>query len=587
MACTAMALTVLATPSAALPDRQPAEPKNPVIPQRYLDQPIQWAPCSFDAKIKESYPQAPTTNCATVKVPMDWHNPGAHPDISVAIAHSKATGPVRGLLTSNPGGPGGAGLDLTARLATSRPQMFQDFDLLGFDPRGFGKSEALRCLTTQEELDALPTTPDYRVRNEQTHRTEIAEAQLQAKACAATEFGRFVSSQQTVYDMEFLRALLGHRLLNFIGYSYGTWLGGWYADTYPQRVGRFVLDSNMDWTHTQWDNVNFDPWSYQRRFDTQFKPWIARHADQITGHLGTTAQQVQRTYDTIRGRIGELHRAGLTQVRPHDLDFNVLGVIGNNRRFIRALIDILVHDELGKAPVATVQVAHVERAWGRLAPALQAYDTLAEIKARYDLDVTAAVDGVVNIGAISTTVRCNDTVWNKDPRFYTREADRMTRQNPWAGYLNGVPMCAFWPYPPQDRNLDLKGAPRMLLIHSEIDPQTAYEGAWRTYKDIAHAARLVSVDDEGKHGQYISGPSTCVQQFGDRFLFNGEVPGRNEICGTAPLPEDGSVYEVKGPLDGKAVPLPRSLLSAAAEPNPALQEIFDRTVELPVKVLNR
>ncbi|ALG07046.1 alpha/beta hydrolase [Kibdelosporangium phytohabitans] len=587
VAASAMALAALAPTSAAQAERKPAEPRNPAIPQRYLDQAIQWAPCSFDATIKQAHPQAPTTNCAKVKVPMDWHNPDAHPDITVAIAYSKATGPVRGLLTSNPGGPSGPGLNLSATLAVSRPQMFRDFDLLGFDPRGFGQSEALRCLATSEEVAALPTTPDYRVRDEQTHRTEIAEARLYAKACASTEFGRFVSTQQTVYDMDFLRALFNHRLLHFVGYSYGTWLGGWYADTYPQRVGRFVLDSNMDWTHSQWDNVNFDPWSYQRRFDTQFKPWVGRHADQITGNLGTTADDVQRTYDAIRGKLGALRQAGKTSVRPHELDFKVLGVIGNDRRFIRALTDILVHDELVKAPSAKVQAGHVERAWARLAPALQAYDTLATIKSRYQIPVTLGAGEVVNLGALGDTVRCNDTAWNKDPRFYTREADRMARQNPWAGYLNGVPLCAFWPYPPQDRKLDLKGVPRMLMVHSELDPQTAYEGALRTYKDVSHAARLVSVDDEGQHGEYILGPSSCVQQFGDRFLFNGEVPGRNEICGTAPLPEDGSVYEVKGPLDGKAHPLPRSLTAGGGEQNPLLQEIFDQTAERPVKALNR
>ena len=177
------------------------------------------------------------------------------------------------------------------RLAVDKPQLFSDFDLLGFDPRGFGASTPLQCLTTAEALNALPVTPDYKERNKLTHKVEVAEAKLQADACSATEFGQFVSSQQTVYDMDFLRALFKARQLNFIGYSYGTWLGGWYSDTYPARVGRFVLDSNMDWTHTQWDNVNFDPFSGQRRRDTQLFPWIARHADQITG-LGKTPAQV-------------------------------------------------------------------------------------------------------------------------------------------------------------------------------------------------------------------------------------------------------------------------------------------------------
>jgi pimeloyl-ACP methyl ester carboxylesterase len=589
IACSALAITALAPASAADPQsRRPSEPANPAIPQRYLDQPVQWSVCSFDAQVKAAYPQAPTTECAVVKVPMDWHNPDGHRDISLAISRSKALGASKGLLTSNPGGPGGAGLNFTATLATSKQRLFQEYDLLGFDPRGFGRSEPLQCLTTTEELDALPTTPDYRERNEQTHRTEIAEAKLLAKACSSTEFAQFVSSQETVYDMEFLRALMGARLLNFVGYSYGTWLGGWYADSYPQRVGRFVLDSNMDWTHTQWDNVNFDPWSYQRRYDTQLIPWIARHADQISG-LGSTPQQVQATYQRIRAKLVELYKAGTSSVRGDGLDGNVASVFGNNRRFIRATLDILVHDEYVKAPAGQVNAGHVDRAWARLAPELQKYDTLAATKARYGVPATAAADAVVNLGAIGTVVRCNDTAWNKDPRFYTREADQMAKRNPWFGYLNGVPLCAFWPHKPQDRKLDLKGSPRMLMVHSELDPQTAYEGALRTHKDITHASRLVAIDDEGQHGQYILGPSSCVTEMGDRFVFNGELPGKNQICGTSPLPEDGSVYEVKGPLDGRAVPLPRSMKTLGVEEtNPLIEQVIDQLAEQPLKpLLNR
>ncbi len=601
-----------AAPAGASTDGRhgPSDPRTPTIPQRYLDQPVQWSVCSFDASVKNLYPAAPTTNCATVMVPMDWNNPDAHPDIRVAIALSRATGQSRGVMTSNPGGPGGAGLSFTANLAIQQPQLFAEYDLLGFDPRGFGRSEALQCLTTTEELDALPTTTDYRRRDAQTHRTEIAEAQLFARACSATEFGEFVSSQQTVYDMDFLRALMGQRLLNFIGYSYGTWLGGWYADTYPQRVGRFVNDSNMDWTHTQWDNVNFDPFSYQRRFDTQFVPWIARHADQITPSLGTTARQVQARYTAVRAELMRLLGTGTSDVRGDNLDFAIAGVIGNNTRFVRALLDFLVHDEYTRAPGATgtIALAHVDGAWARLAPALQAFDTLAAIRARYGVSAAAATasssaasvdsaapaltrsgilaqarrtaavsrsaDAVVNLGAIGTTVRCNDTRWEDNPRFYTKEADRMTRKYPWVGYLNGVPFCAFWPHEPQDRRLDLPGSPRMLMVHSELDPQTAYEGGLRTHRDVPMATRLVSVDDEGQHGQYLLGPSACVDAIGDRFVFGGELPGRNQVCGTAPLPADGAVYAVDGPLDGNSVPLPRST-DRGNSINPALQASVD------------
>jgi len=590
--------------TAARPARGPVDPPTPSIPQRYLDQPITWSVCSFDAAVKRLYPQAPTTNCAKVKVPMDWAHPNAHPDVEVAIAYSKATGTSKGLMTTNPGGPGGAGLSLSAALAAEKPQLFTDFDQLGFDPRGFGASTPLQCLTTTEKLAALPTTPDYKERTRQTHKVEVAEAALQAEACSATEFGQFVSSQQTVYDMDFLRALFKARQLNFIGYSYGTWLGGWYADTYPQRVGRFVIDSNMDWTHTQWENTNFDPFSGQRRRDTQLFPWIARHADQIQG-LGSTPAQVTASYDRIRAKLVTLVKAGTSEVRGDDLDGKIYSMIYGNVRFIRATVDILVHDEYAKDPSASgkVELRHVEKAWARLAPELQAFDTLAAIRARYQIPASALTaaqaaavstdstrsiladareaalkspssDEVVDLGAIGTTVRCNDTAWNHDPNFYLREADKMARKYSFFGYMNGVSMCAFWKYKPQDRKLDLTGSPRILMVQGELDPATAYEGALRTHRDTAKVTRFVAIDDEGQHGQYVGSASACAEAIGDTFVFTGELPARDKVCGTSPLPAELSVYPVNGPVDGNAVHLPRSK-STPQKVNPLLQQALD------------
>ncbi|WBQ07265.1 alpha/beta fold hydrolase [Kribbella sp. CA-293567] len=581
----------------------PKDPAVPSIPQRYLDQPITWSVCSFDAAVKRLYPQAPTTNCAKVNVPMDWANPDAHPDVQVAIAYSKAIGTSKGLMATNPGGPGGAGLSLSASLATRKTQLFTDYDLVGFDPRGFGASTPLQCLTTAEALNALPVTPDYKERTKLTHRVEEAEAKLQAEACAATEFGQFVSSQQTVYDMDFIRALFKARQLNFIGYSYGTWLGGWYADTYPARVGRFVLDSNMDWTHTQWQNVNFDPFSGQRRRDTQLFPWIARHADQITG-LGSTPAQVTAKYNGIRASLTTLVKAGESNVRGDNLDGLIYSAIYGNTRFIRATLDVLVHDEFTKAPSASgeVELGHVDRAWARLAPNLQAFDTLAALRTRYGVTAAATAaaeaatqvdslkdviadaraeaaratsgDQTVNLGAIGTTVRCNDTAWNKDPKFYTKEADKMAKKYDFFGYMNGVPMCAYWKYAPQDRKLDLKGSPRMLIVQAELDPATAYEGSLRTHEDTKAVTRFVAIDDEGQHGQYIGSASSCAEAIGDKFVFTGELPGKNQVCGTTPLPAELSVYPVKGPVDGKAVHLPKSK-AADTKVNPLLQQVLD------------
>ncbi len=584
----------------------PVDPPTPRLPQRYLDQEIAWSTCSFDAAVKSLSPGAPTTQCAKVTVPMDWEDPDAHPDVQVAIAYSEATGTSRGLMTTNPGGPGAGGQTLSASLAIDKPQLFADYDLLGFDPRGFGQSTPLQCLTTAEELAALPTTPDLRERTPRTHRAELAEARLLADACSATEFGQFVSSQQTVYDMEFLRALLGSRQLNFIGYSYGTWLGGWYADTYPNRVGRFVLDSNMDWTRTQWENVNFDPFSFQRRRDTQLLPWIARHADQIQG-LGATPSRVLARYEAVRAGLVSLVKSEGSTVRGDDLDGRIASAIYGNSRFIRATLEILVHDEYVKDPSESgeVELRHVDAAYVRIAPELQAYESLATLRSRYGVTPAATAlavaapagaaevladarrtaadapgDEVVDLGAVGTTVRCNDTAWDRTPRWYQREADRMARTYPFFGYLNGVPMCAFWPYAPQDRDVDLTGAPRVLMVQGELDPATAYEGAKRTHDATRPMTRFVAIDDEGQHGQYVGSASACAEEIGDRFVFTGELPARDRVCGTSPLPEEGSVYPVRGPLDGKAVPLPRTMAATAEQAaNPLLQRVLDQVAQ--------
>ncbi|RJK94367.1 alpha/beta fold hydrolase [Vallicoccus soli] len=605
-------LTGLAGPATAAPApgaaAAPADPPVPAVPQRYLDQEIAWSTCSFDAAVKQLAPGAPTTRCAKVRAPMDWAAPDAHPDIEVAIAYSEATGTSQGLMMTNPGGPGGAGLTLSASLAIDKPQLFTDYDLVGLDPRGFGQSTPLRCLTTTGELAALPTTPDYRERTRQTHRAELAEARLLAKACAATEFGQFVSSQQTVYDMELVRALLGARQLDFIGYSYGTWLASWYADTYPQRTGRFVLDSNMDWTRTQWENVNFDPFSFQRRRDTQLLPWIARHADQVEG-LGSTPSRVLARYEAIRAALVQLTRSEGSAVRGDGLDGNVASAIYGNARFVRATLDILVHDEYVQDPSGSgeVELRHVDAAYARIAPELQRYETLAVLRSRYGVtpapalaaeapaggaealaDARAAAlaapgDAPFDLGAVGTTVRCNDTAWDRSARWYQREADRMAERYRFYGYLNGVPMCAFWPYAPQDRDVDLAGAPRMLMVQGELDPATAYEGALRSHEATRRATRFVAIDDEGQHGQYVGSASACAEAIGDRFVFGGELPGRDTVCGTSPLPEDRAVYPVDGPVDGDAVPLPRAGTRAAAVPadlpNPLLQRVLDRVAE--------
>jgi hypothetical protein len=201
-----------------------------------------------------------------------------------------------------------------------------------------------------------------------------------------------------------------------------------------------------------------------------------------------------------------------------------------------------------------IEIVHVERAWARISPELQAYDTLAAIRARYGVTAPAATtaaanrpdivdtpgsviadarasyadapgDQVVNLGAVGTTVRCNDTRWNSDPAFYLGEADRMAKKYSFFGYMNGVPLCAFWPCEPQDSKL----------------------GSLRTHQDTARATRWVAINDEGMHGRTSAARRGVPRRSGTGSCSAVSCRAKDQVCGTSPLPAELSVYPVDGP----------------------------------------
>ena len=544
-----------AGPAAAAP-RDPAAVR---VPARYLQQQVRWHPCDFDFLVRSIVPSAPQTLCADVVVPMDWRHPDDHPDLTLAIALSLATGRSRGLLTLNPGGPGVEALDATAFFATERPRMFAEFDLLGFDPRGFGQSTAAFCGTTSDALAALPTVPDQRVRSRATHRAEVAAARLEARGCAG-ELHRFLGTQQTVDDLEFLRAYLQARRpagdtryerLNYIGFSYGTWLGAWYADTYPQRTGRFLLDSNMSWTTTMEQNQSRVPASFQRRRDQMFFPWVARQAR--TYRLGSSAAAVRRSYERIRAGVLRSYRDGRSPVSAADLDRELMLNLYSNVDFPRAAEAMRDYAELAE-PAGSRGATRPRPATGR-----------------------AGVDDV--IWDASQAVRCNDSAWSRDVAALQRRTDAAAARYPFVGYGDALTMCSYWPYPPIGRTLDLAGAPTLLLVQSEGDPATSYEGAWAAHRARPGKTRLVSVADEGQHGLYLSGVSPCVEGIGDAFLFRGRLPAADTVCRTTPLPRDRKVYPLAGPVTGAGRRLPAAQSQAserATRSSEAVQQIRRR-----------
>ena len=172
--------------------------------------------------------------CGTLTVPLDYRRVLDSGTVDIAVTRIAATDPARriGSLVLNPGGPGGSGVELAWGEVPQLPgELTRRFDVVGFDPRGIGRSTAVDCGDLGRTFRVVLRT------------------------CLERSGGLlpYVGTQNTARDMEQLRAALGDDLLTYLGFSYGTALGAVYADLFPGKVRALVLDGSVDPTAGQFN----------------------------------------------------------------------------------------------------------------------------------------------------------------------------------------------------------------------------------------------------------------------------------------------------------------------------------------------
>ncbi len=196
---------------------------------RFYGQDVTWTNCG-DA------------DCATIVAPLDYSDPDGA-TIDLAITRVKATGDKIGSLFVNPGGPGGSAVDYAkAADYIVSPSLRESFDIVGLDPRGVGYSDPVDCMTDRQidDLAAADGTPDGAAEEQQL----IEDSAIPGAGCAegaAPDFAH-VGTVDAARDLDLARELVKDETLTYLGKSYGTMLGATYAELFPDRVGRMVLD---------------------------------------------------------------------------------------------------------------------------------------------------------------------------------------------------------------------------------------------------------------------------------------------------------------------------------------------------------
>ncbi len=465
---------------------------------------LRWQHCSSGSSLL----------CSTIKVPLNYARPAGR-KLTLALSEVPATAPPSqrlGILLVNPGGPGGSGIGMASFVAQGLSHaVAARYDIIGFDTRGVGSSvPSLHC----DPAFFASERPPYVPANAAAERVLQSRAKTYAADCQK-KYGwllPYMTTQNIARDMDQIRAATGQQKLNYLGYSYGTYIGQVYATLFPRRVGRMVLDSIVDPTGVWWgDNIAQD-YAFQGRINA-FYAWAARY-NRIY-HLGATAAQTLRSWTQAMNRLS---------ARPVP---EARGPAIGPAEYV---------DTFGAG-------AYDNGYWPALAAALGAY---LHRGSGGQLAALFAQIGKQNENefAVYNAVECSDVAWPRSWAYWNSVNRRVNRSAPFETWANAWfnAACSYWPVhgPAKPMRIGAPGLPGILMLQGTLDAATPYAGAQNAHR-LLPSARMVVVEGGGNHGQSLAyPPNACVNGYLNRYLATGALPSRpglvNATCPALPDP---------------------------------------------------
>jgi pimeloyl-ACP methyl ester carboxylesterase len=488
---------------------------------------VEWQPCPEGTA---TGPYAPLLQCATVSVPLNYEDPAGR-QIDIAISRLPSTNPAerRGVLLTNPGGPGGPGLSLPADLAAiGMPVSVLDrYDIIGMDPRGIGRSTPFSCgFTTEQGINT--NVPPYAENNaDVVARATVAQAI--AEQCAEHDTAgtmRYLTTANTARDMDRIRVALGEQKISYFGVSYGTVLGSAYVSLFPERTDRIVLDSNVGDTALDSEGFRRFGLGAEQRFP-DFAKYAAARSD--TYGIGRTPAEVRRNFFAL---VERLNRAPIEGVDGAFFRLQVFGALYSDQTF----------------PLLAQFWQALDRAD---APAVRKL----LLKQQRNLADPSPLD---NILSAQLAVVCGDAEWPRDVATYQRNTARDRRTFPiFGGAAANITPCAYWPEPLEPKvEISDDGPSNILLVQNLRDPATPHLGGVLFRQKFGDRARLVSID-QGGHGAYLFDDNPCGLNTTTRFLVDGKRPATDKFC-----PASQAVRQDNGKRIVKTEPWPTLLFTS-------------------------
>lgn len=476
--------TTSPAPTRALPGTDPRL-------RKFYAQKIHWHDCSGN-------------RCGHFEVPLDYAHPGGR-SIRIAVLKVPASGKRIGSLVVNPGGPGGSGIEYAAAGSLQFGQRLASrYDIVGFDPRGVGASTPLHCLGTREMDKVVSFDPDPETAAERHEMDALWHAFGEGCVKRSGALVQHVSTVEAARDMDILRAVLGSRKLDYMGASYGTYLGATYAGLYPTHVGRFVLDGAVD------PALSNRAMAIEQAhgFETALRAYLQDCVDQGGCFLGDTveagAQRIRALYDQLEKQPMKTDDPG----RPLT---EGLGMIG------------------------TWLPLYVKSYWPQLTEALR-----AAIEHGDGSKLLSLADFYLGRGSRSyrdnsmemlNAVNCLDHPDSVPSDEVPKEFPAFEKASPTFGkaFAFSLSSCADWPAKGDRKSAPIRaaGAPPIVVVGTTRDPATPLKWAEALASELA-SGRLIVRDGDG-HTGFQQG-NACVDSAVEDFLIKGKVPPKRLAC---------------------------------------------------------
>jgi len=467
---------------------------------------LKWAACG----------DAEGVECSTATLPMAYNRPaGAKVRIALARVAAKDTEHRIGSLFFNFGGPGGAAVDYLQ--ATAGEGLFdalnERFDIVAFDPRGVGQSTpSIDCRANQETegVYSVPfTTPFNLDRN-----ALVGKVRSYLRKCLDNNgpILAHVSTANVARDLDRIRSMMGESKLNYLGFSYGTFLGATYAKLFPNRYRAMVLDGPVDadqYIHRPMQNL----YEQTSGFEVAWGRLMQACARDQVACSGFGGDDPWEAFDDL------VEQANASPIPADGFTDDPRPVTGDDI-ITATLYDVYSKFYWGEITYALAQAAAGDGSYirflvdsyygnnldGTFDPGTDRYFTIGAAEQRYDRH------------DVGTYLARGDESWGTFPHFWSN-----------AGYVELN--YGLW----RVRDKDAYGGPwklsssqaTPLVVATTYDPATPYRGAKRLVRDLGNA-RLLTMRGDG-HTAY-GGNSMCIDDAVNAYLVDLTLPAVGTKC---------------------------------------------------------